>query len=114
METTVDAAGSTVDPNTLSAVDWAHLIFGFLWRGLIYTIGCMIAGALVGGVVGGVLGVVMGVSGASAEQISPVATVIGGVLGFGVGVLGLRVYIHWLLVSRFGAHRLALVRIGTP
>jgi hypothetical protein len=85
-------------------------MWGFFWRGLIYSIACILGGAVVGGIVGAIIGGVMGATGASGPAITRVTQVIGFLLGMTVGLVGLRFYIAWLLRSRYGKLRLAVVR----
>jgi hypothetical protein len=115
MDQTPLVTATSIDPGTLRVGEWAHLMFGFLWRGIVYTIGCMIAGAIVGGIAGGILGAIMGMARYQIADIKNVSGWVGAVLGFAVGFIGLRFYIHWLLRARFGALRLSLVRAdATP
>jgi hypothetical protein len=102
-----------VPTSALRGGDWARLMWGFFWRGVVYTLGVAVAGGVVGGVVGGVLGGVLGATGTSSvEQIGRIAGVLGVVLGLAVAILGLRLYIAWLLAARYGSLRLALFRDG--
>lgn len=102
----------SVDPLTLGVTEWAHLMFGFLWRGIVYTIACMIAGGLVGGIAGGILGLVMAAGGSDMAGIQRITGWVGGALGFAVSVFGLKFYILSLLRARFGTLRISLVRAG--
>lgn len=110
MDPIAAAPATPVDPSNLGVAAWAHLIFGFLWRGIVYTIACMIVGAIVGGIAGGILGIVMGAGGADMAGIQSITGWVGGALGFAVGILGLKFYIQWLLRAHFGTLRLSLVR----
>jgi hypothetical protein len=109
MDQTPLATATSIDPSTLSVGAWAHLMFGFLWRGVVYTLGCMIAGGIVGGIAGGILGAIMGTAGYAIADIKSLSGWVGAVLGFAVGIIGLKFYIQWLLRARFGALRLSLV-----
>ncbi|HEX9084488.1 MAG TPA: hypothetical protein VF836_07100, partial [Gemmatimonadaceae bacterium] len=110
MDQTAAAPATAIDPSTLRAGEWVQLVFGFLWRGVIYTIVIVIVGGIVGGIAGGIIGVVMGMGGYGIAGIQRIAQWVGGFLGFGVGLVGLKFYIQWLLGARFGALRLSLVR----
>jgi hypothetical protein len=94
----------------VSGREWASLMWGFFWRGIVFTIGCAFGGAIAGGICGAIIGVVMGVAGFPLQRITSVTQSVGFVLGLVVGILGLRVYITWLLQSRFGPFRLVLIR----
>lgn len=102
--------GEAVPLATLTGSEWLSFMVGFFWRGIVYTILCMILGAAVGGVVGAVIGAAMGAGGASAQSIATVVRPIGFVLGLAVGFGTLRWYIGWLLRSRYGDLRLVVVR----
>lgn len=80
----------------------ARICWGFMWRGLLTTIGSAISGAIVGGIAGFFLGIF----GASKNSIA--AT--GFILGFLCGLVFLYVYVRWLLSSRIGSFRLLLAR----
>jgi len=104
------AQADIVATSELSGSEWFSLIWGFLWRGIVYTVLCAIAGAIVGGVVGAVIGIAMGAVGAPMNEIRSVSGIVGAILGFGVSLVGLRLYIAWLLRSRYADLRLVLVR----
>jgi len=101
---------SPVATSDLTGREWTSLVWGFFWRGVVFTIACAAGGAVVGGIAGAIIGIVMGVAGFPLEQIGSVTRVVGFFLGLGVGLGGLRLYIIWLLRSRFGAYRLVLTR----
>ena len=105
------SAGYTQVPlSDLRGSEWASLMWGFFWRGLVYTLASMVAGALVGGIVGAVIGAVMGAGGSSVDDILRLTRPVGFVLGVAVAVVGLRFYLGWLLAARFGQLRLAVLR----
>jgi integral membrane sensor domain MASE1 len=110
MDQTAAAPATAIDPGTLGAAEWVQLVFGFLWRGIAYTIVCVIVGGIVGGIAGGIIGVVMGMGGYDIASIQRISGWVGGALGFGIGLVGMKFYIQWLLRARFGALRLSLVR----
>jgi hypothetical protein len=101
---------NAVAVSSLRFAEWASLVWGFLWRGVVFTILAALAGGLVGGIAGLIIGLVAGTVGSSLEQIQRISQMVGAVLGFVVGIVGLRFYISWLLHARFGRLRLALVR----
>ena len=99
-----------VATSQVSGPEWVSLIWGFFWRGVIYTVLCAIAGAIIGGIIGAVIGIGMGAVGAAASEIRTVSGAVGFILGIGVSIVGLRLYIAWLLHARYGGLRLVLVR----
>ena len=101
---------SRIAPSDVTGGEWASLVWGFFWRGLVFTIACTLGGALAGGIVGAIMGIVMGMAGVPLQQITSVTRVVGFILGIAVAVFGLRLYITWLLSSRFGPFQLVLVR----
>lgn len=100
----------TIATSEVSGSEWLQLMWGFLWRGIVFTIACMVAGGIAGAIVGAVIGMVMGIVGATIGQIRSVTGTVGFILGLLVGFLLLRFYIAWLLQGRYGTLRLALVR----
>ena len=99
-----------VSVSSVTQGEWLTLAWGFVWRGVCFTV----ASSLVGGLAGGILGFVVGVgtvaTGGSVEDIEGPLRVAGFLIGLGLGFYLLRYYIRWLLRARFGSLRLALVR----
>ncbi len=110
MNSLAPATPSLLDPDTLDANAWMQLMLGFFWRGIVYTLGCIVAGALVGGIAGGIIGVVLGILGTGLDDITAITGTVGFVLGLAVSLVGLKYYIRWLLRARFGTLRLVVVR----
>lgn len=90
-----------LDFNQLPFSSKVRICWGFFWRGFAITIGSSLCGFLLGAVVGFVFGFL----GMSKGAI----TVIGGVCGVVVGLAFVYIYVRWLLGSRIGNYRLALV-----
>jgi len=78
------------------------LCWSFFWRGVVITLGSMIAGGLLGFVLGFVLALV----GVSRGAVTAVGGLSGIVCGFGAFYF----YVRWLLSSKLGAFRLQLVK----
>ena len=78
----------------------ARICWGFLWRGIVITLGS----ALCGGLFGGVAGFILGLAG-----LPMAGPTVGGVLGAICGAFFLYLFVRWLLSSRIGSFRLALV-----
>jgi hypothetical protein len=111
VETTLSDRIVQVPLSELRGGEWVSLMWGFFWRGLVYTILCAIGGALMGGLAGGVIGAIMGASGSSIEEIGRITGPVGFLLGLALGIGGLRLYLPWLLGARYGSLRLAVLRV---
>ena len=78
----------------------ARICWGFMWRGIAMTIGSMLCGGLLGGIAGFGLALV---------GVPKAAPVVGGILGAITGIFFIYLFVRWLLSSRIGSFRLALV-----
>jgi ABC-type nickel/cobalt efflux system permease component RcnA len=101
---------SEVSPTELSRSEWIGVIWGFAWRGVAFTVASTLAGGVAGAVLGFIVGLVCTAMGIPAESWTPPLRVAGFVVGLVIGLWLLTFYIRWLLRSRFGSLRLALIR----
>jgi ABC-type amino acid transport system permease subunit len=99
-----------VSEDQLTRGDWLQLVWGFFWRGLVFTVASVLVSAVIGFLVGFLVGMVCSALGVPPETYLLPLKVFNGLLGFAVGVWLLMFYLRWLLRSRFGSLRLALVR----
>jgi len=99
----------------LQTADILKIWWGFLWKALVISLGSMLSGAVAGAIFGAIVGVIVTLSGGSQETISNIAKIGGGILGLGIGMYFFYIYLCWLLKSKFGNFRLALIKIeNTP
>jgi hypothetical protein len=77
-----------------------RICWGFFWRGIVATLGS----ALCGGLLGGIAGFILGFAG-----LHTAAPAVGGALGAIAGAFFLYLLVLWLLSSRLGSFRLALI-----
>ena len=90
------------------------LCWGFLWRGLVATLGSTLAGGIMGGGAGLLLSIAFRLTGWCACDYLPIISVVGTGLGIGCGLFAFYLYVGWVLRAKMGEFRLALVREGVP
>lgn len=93
---------NVLDIKKLSFSSKARICWGFFWRGIIVSLGS----ALCGGLLGGIAGFILGFAG-----LHTVIPAISGALGAIAGVFFLYVFVLWVLSSRIGSFRLALIHV---
>jgi hypothetical protein len=81
----------------------ARIVWGFLWRALMTTVGS----SLCGGILGGIAGVIVGIFNFPKTS----GAIAGGVIGAICGVYFLYLLIRWLLKSRIGNFKLVLMQV---
>ncbi len=102
-----------VNPRDLVFGERAAVVWGFLWRGVVFTLVASLCSGLVGGVIG--LVVDLATFGISPDPrldatLDTVVVVLSLTAGLGITAVGYWYYIRWLLGARFGSMRLKLVR----
>lgn len=100
-----------VNLGTLSKLQWFSLIWAFLWRGLIITLGSGITGGIIGFMFGFSIGILSSVAGIDAEAVKLFVQIISGLLGIIVSFVFIMLWIKWLFRARFNKFRLALVSL---
>src|SRR5687768_7422519 len=85
----------------------ASLCWSFFWRGIVVTIGSMLAGGALGFLFGAAVALVSGQG--HSPSMAQVAQWGGAGLGFLSGAFFLYLYVRWLLGARLGSYRLVLV-----
>ena len=97
-----------VDPNSLRVSEWLGILWGFLWRGLVTTLGSVAAGGILGGILGFVVGLILALAGVG-NQGGLFGGILGGIAGIPCGLFFLYLWIRWILRAHFGRIRFALV-----
>ena len=92
-----------ISASSLTEKEWLSLTWGFMWRGVCFSI----AGGLIGGLTSGLLAWLLG---GSIEALDVPLPVISFLVGTGLSLYIFRYFIRWVLRARFGSFRLALVR----
>ena len=80
--------------------------WGFVWRGLIITVGSMIGGGIAGGIVG-FIAALLGVPPDDKNLIMALGGIAGGI----VGLFFMWVYVHWLFRAHIAGYRLQLMKL---
>ena len=99
-----------VNIKELEIGDILKIWWGFFWRGIAIGIGSMLSGAVAGGIFGAIAGAVISIVGGGQETIIAIARLGGSVLGVVIGFYFFYLYLLWILKSRFGKYRLALIK----
>ena len=94
----------------LSRGDWYALSWGFLRRGLLFSVGSGVVGGVAGGIIGAVAGAVLAMASVPLEAVKTMLQLFGVFVGFGLGFLMIPYYLRWLLSARFGNVRLVVAR----
>ena len=104
-----------MNPFNFSDLAWLTRIaicWGFLWRGLVATLGSSVAGGIVGGGAGLLLSITFRLTGWCTCDYLPIISAVGTVLGVCCGLFAFYLYVGWILRAKLGKFRLMLV--GDP
>jgi hypothetical protein len=96
----------------LEWTEWAGIVWSFLWRNTVTTVGTVLASALLGVAAGVAVGAGVSLGGGSLASIRGPIKVLSAAVGVSAALFFYYVWIRWLLTSRIGSFRLVLVREG--
>jgi ABC-type amino acid transport system permease subunit len=86
-----------------------RLVWAFLWRGMLITVGSAMGGAIAGGIIGFVLALIGSLLGLPPDTTRLCVRILGGLAGVAVGVVFVWIYIYWLFAAKPGGYTLRLV-----
>jgi hypothetical protein len=104
---------SEVTIGQLTRAELLRLFWGVVWRNWVMTLSALVLTFIVAFIVGAVLGLIVTASGQSIDELKLLFQAIGFAIGLAMTTIFILFWLLWILRSRYGTVRIALMRDTT-